>query len=177
MLPETFILERPGPGACRFRLAGTRICDMFQTELRGTEFSRLWSPADAALLERELERATRNGAAVVLTFDAHVATSRRVAQYEAILLPLVHVNGNVDRVMGAMTPIFAPFWLGVTPPENITITSNETIWPDGRPSRPKASDDVRDEPQPLRTATRRARIVRANRRKFLVYEGGRSEIN
>jgi hypothetical protein len=37
LLPETFIAEGAGLLGCRFRLAGTKICEQFGRELRGAD--------------------------------------------------------------------------------------------------------------------------------------------
>ena len=48
LLPEmTFIAEGAGRPACRFRLAGTKICEQFGRELRGADI--LSRPSDQGL--------------------------------------------------------------------------------------------------------------------------------
>ena len=42
LLPETFIAEGAGLLGCRFRLAGTKICEQFGRELRGADLLGLW---------------------------------------------------------------------------------------------------------------------------------------
>ena len=51
ILSETFMLEC-GQKDYQYRLAGSRLCELFGYELRGTSFLSGWSEADRALIER-----------------------------------------------------------------------------------------------------------------------------
>ena len=46
ILSETFMLERTDPATYHYRLAGTRLCEIFGFELRGTNLLDGWSEAD-----------------------------------------------------------------------------------------------------------------------------------
>ena len=48
ILSETFMLERVDAATYRYRLAGTRLCELFGSELRGTNFLDGWSEQDRA---------------------------------------------------------------------------------------------------------------------------------
>ena len=62
ILPETFILERLDRETYRFRLAGTRICEEFGQELRGTNFLDGWlDDGCIVLLRTHRLRKTRIG--------------------------------------------------------------------------------------------------------------------
>ena len=52
LLQSLFILERREGGDIGFRLAGTRICDLFGRDLRGERFSSLWANSQLADIER-----------------------------------------------------------------------------------------------------------------------------
>ena len=52
ILAETFMLERMDAATYQYRLAGTRLCELFGSELRGMNFLDNWSEADRAVLER-----------------------------------------------------------------------------------------------------------------------------
>ena len=54
ILAETFMLERITAAEFQFRLAGSRLCELFGSELRGTDFLDGWNAADRDLLERQL---------------------------------------------------------------------------------------------------------------------------
>src|SRR5262245_12517318 len=51
ILSETFMLERFDAATYEFRLAGTRLCELFGSELRGTNFLSDWSEPDRQTLE------------------------------------------------------------------------------------------------------------------------------
>src|SRR5690606_24764284 len=46
ILPEAFILEQRDVDTYRFRIAGTRLCELFGMELRGHNFLELWEDGD-----------------------------------------------------------------------------------------------------------------------------------
>ena len=63
ILPYTFILERRDAETFSFRLAGTRMCDVFGYELRGTNFLDGWETIDRLPLLRQFSTLTRQGTA------------------------------------------------------------------------------------------------------------------
>ena len=113
ILSETFMLERIDAGTYQFRLAGTRLCEMFGSELRGKNFLDGWSEQDRHVLERDLATIGEQGAVAVLTIEGVVDTRHRV-ELEANLLPLLHA-GKITRIIGAMSATSAPHWLGHEP--------------------------------------------------------------
>jgi hypothetical protein len=132
ILPETFMLERVGSASYRYRLAGTRLCEIFGTELRGTDILAGWSAIDRATVAGNLASTCEQGAATLLTIEAGAEPARRV-QLEVIMLPLLHSSNAIDRVIGAMSPLSSPHWLGY---EHLTakrLLRHDLIWPDGRP--------------------------------------------
>lgn len=170
ILAETFILERAAADTYRFRLAGTRICEIFGFELRGQDFFDGWNATDRAGLADSIARITRDGGVGALTFTAATADGRTVA-LEAIVLPLVHTHDQVDRLLGAISPIEQPTWLGTERLLERRMTHNHVFWPDGRPHAALGSGDRQ---APFLPSVRGARLVRADRRQFRVYEGGRN---
>jgi hypothetical protein len=169
-LPDTFILERIGPGTTRFRLAGTRISDAFGFEFRGVNIYDLFGDSDRLTLERQIAVISRHGAAGVFVIKAE--TSRGLtADFEMSLLPLTHTNEIVDRYLGTLAPLNPVSWLGTAPLTAPRIVSHELIWPDGRPH---ALIDAKHRQMPFAPHIRNARIVRVDRRQFRVYDGGRS---
>ena len=171
MLPETFILERMENGGFRFRLAGTRITEVLGLELRGFDFLDLWNSADRQGVGTHLANVTEQGGVAHLGFTA-AADDGRTAKFEAVLLPLIHTDKIIDRIVGAISCISPPSWLGDTKLSQRTLTSLQTIWPEGRPH----SVIVRGQSQAaLLPHTREARLVRFDRRSFRVYDGGLSK--
>lgn len=170
VLAETFILERASSRSAPFRLAGTRICDQLGRELRGTDFLDLWADADRTELEHDIATSADRGAVIVVTFEARGTGDRR-ARFEVLLLPLFHTRQHVTRFLGAITAVDPPHWLGH---ERLTIGAvieRRIVWPDGRPH--SVIERV-DRQSPFLPSVQASRVVRAERRQFRVYDGGRS---
>ncbi len=66
ILPYTFILERIDAENYRFRLAGTRMCEIFGHELRGTNFLDGWETIDRLPLLRQFSTMTRQASAGIV---------------------------------------------------------------------------------------------------------------
>jgi hypothetical protein len=179
ILPDTFILERTEPGQHRFRLAGTRIAEIFGVEFRGLDFLSLWSPVDRQKIAEKLAVQVLRGGTAALTFDGIVADGRR-ARFEAVLLPLTHTGHLMDRVVGSMGCLNPPDWLGTLPLDQLALTEINVTWPDGEPqstspARSDRSTETDDRQVPFAPHMRGARLVRSDRRQFRVYEGGLSK--
>ena len=167
MLPDTFILERNDTETSRFRLAGTRMCDVFGAEFRGRNFFDLFGAEDRITLQRQFSVIARQGAVGVFTVESKSTVG--VVRFEILLLPLVHMRDTVDRYLGALSPMDRPAWLGHEPLTSTRIIANELIWPDGRPH---AMIDNIHRQTPFLPHIREARIVKSDRRQFRVYDGG-----
>ncbi len=167
-LPDSFVLERIDPATCRFRLAGTRICDAFAGEFRGLNLFEMFGPEDRITLERQLSVIARQGA-VGLFLLTCTTDSGNSAEIEMLILPLLHTRDIVDRYLGSLAPINRPAWLGHEPLTATRIVVCELVWPDGRPH---AVIDNMHRQTPFHTHVREARIVRHEHRQFRVYDGG-----
>ena len=175
ILAETFMLERMDAATYQYRLAGTRLCELFGSELRGMNFLDNWSEADRAVLERQLSSLCEQGAAVVLTLEGSVDTRQRV-EIEAILLPLLHGGNRVTRIIGAMSASSAPHWLHSEPLRNKHLLRHEIVWPDGRPHS-IVERTGRQAPFLARLSGEhliKGSQIKGNQRHFRVVEGGRS---
>ncbi len=172
ILSETFMLERTDRGAYQFRLAGTRLCELFGSELRGKNFLDGWSDEDRRVLEWHLSTITDQGAAALLTIEG-VVDSRHRVELEANLLPLVH-GGRITRIIGAMSATSAPHWLGSDPLRGRHLKHHQTVWPDGRPH---ATIGRLGKQAPFKSALTGpgVRIVKTEQRRFRVLEGGRAD--
>lgn len=168
VLSETFILERIDAETYRYRLAGTRVCELLGAELRGTNFLDGWHAEDALTLARQLQVAAQQGGVVVANFDA-VSFGEPAGTYEFILLPLLHTREHVDRFLGALARLgTAPATTSCRPTAR-KLAPVELIWPDGKPHSVVATINRQT---PFLPHVRNARIVRSERRQFRVYEGG-----
>ena len=168
ILSETFILERLEGDMFRFRIAGTGITEQFGTDFRGTNFLDGWAPDDRVTLSRHLRSLSQQGGVGVSSFD--VRTRRSIERYETILLPLIHTGNEIDRLLGGMSQLSG----GVQRVRHDHMAERQlltcdVIWPDGRPH--SVISNLRQQ-TPILPHVRNARIVRADRRQFRVYEGG-----
>ena len=161
LLRDTFIAECSGLPAFRFRLAGTQICHCFGRELRGVDFMSLWSLEDRNTISSTLENIVNDGAVGHGSFIA-VTESNREAVFEFALLPLIHTGSTINRILGAITAIEPPFWLGAEPLIALELRDVGLRWPDGVPDFLIGSN---------------ADAAHQARRRFRVVRGGLSSNN
>jgi hypothetical protein len=175
VLSETFIIERAGnveragPDDFGFRLAGTRICEQFGRELRGTGLLDLVA-SDKRAIAKSMDAVTLEGAVLVFELDAETADGRR-AGFEGIVLPLVHPVAEVTRYLGALTAIDPPLWLGFEPIAATWLVNYDVVRPDGLSGF--AAPGEPDRQLPFSPQFAAARIVRSARRQFRILDGGR----
>lgn len=173
ILPETFILERLDSETFPYRLAGTKICDQFGTEFRGTNFLDGWQEADRLTIARHFASTTAKGGAIVLEIAATAGLDGAdPVHFEAILLPLVHTSSTVSRIVGSISAIDPPAWLGIKRLAYRRIVSCEALWPDGRPHA--VAEGFRNQ-APFIASLAGARLVKQDRRAFRVLDGGLSK--
>lgn len=170
LLPETMIIEHALDVGYRFRLAGTRVCERFGGDFRGTSFLDLFTSEEAALVARNLDVMARQGA--VGLFHVHSSSSEGAETLsELVLLPLVHGADQVDRYLGAWSIEPRAMMAETSAFRSHAIIDYELIWPRGRPHASSTEDGEQD---PVAQNVRYARVVRQDRRQFLVYDGGRT---
>ncbi|MFN3745178.1 MAG: PAS domain-containing protein [Hyphomicrobiaceae bacterium] len=171
ILAETFVIEcEPGEGY-RFRLAGTRVTEKLGIDLRGRAFNDLFDGAEHQDLKPLLASVTERGAVGVIKLEMPTASGRR-ARFEAIVLPLIHTEERITRLLGALSTSAHEPWLGSEPVLPGRIVARKIIWPDGRPHA-VATRMEPPPPSPFKYDFTRSRLVRSRRRLFRVYEGGR----
>ena len=75
-LSETMILEEP-LDACRFRVAGTRVCETLGDNLRGNCFFDLWSAEDQLILRDNIRTIAKYGAVGLFSFEGELVDEAR----------------------------------------------------------------------------------------------------
>jgi hypothetical protein len=164
-LSETFMLQRLEADDYQFRLAGTRLCELFGSELRGRNFLGFWGTADAEKLKDCLAAICEQGAVLLVELELGDDARTRV-ELEAILLPLLY-GDRISRVLGAMSGGAATGWpLALT--GRCRLVRQQLIWPDGHP---QALPDRRGKGAPARPSATGTRTLP----QFRVLEGGRSD--
>ncbi|KKB09819.1 PAS domain-containing protein [Devosia chinhatensis] len=146
-LANTFILELDDNDLFSFRLAGSHLCTSYCRELKGRSFSALWHDRDSDAMETLIRAVTEDHAVALVTFQGSTALQTKV-NFETILMPLRHNGSTHTRILGAMTALEDPYWLGVQPILEQRITGLRLIWPDeaagGDVSRDVISNVVND---------------------------------
>jgi len=145
-LANTFILELTDNREFDFRLAGSHICATYSRELKARSFTRLWHPRDRDAMETLVRAVTEDHAVALITFQGVTAVNTRVS-VETILLPVRHNGSTQSRILGAMTAIDEPYWLGSQPVVEQRITGLRLIWPDDNSLADMARDIAAAVPQ------------------------------
>ncbi len=101
-LGDVFILDADGRSPA-FRLAGTRLCALFDRELKGEPFLDLWEATSARELRQLVRIITEEPGGVVGGASTLLAASGERADFEFLLLPLRHRNRFDLRLVGAFS--------------------------------------------------------------------------
>jgi hypothetical protein len=128
-LANTFILELNEDSEFAFRLAGSHLCTAYCRELKGRSFTRLWHARDRDAMETLVRAVTEDHAVALVTFQGTTPIHTKTS-FETILLPVRHNGSTQSRMLGAMTALDTPYWLGVQPIMEQRITGLRLIWPD-----------------------------------------------
>ena len=113
VLGDTFVLATDAMGHYPFRLAGTRLCALFSRELKNESFVKLWERSGQTAMRELLAVVMEEKTGVVASVTASTADNSILAvNLELLLLPLSHESRSEARVLGALAPMAAPYWLG-----------------------------------------------------------------
>lgn len=168
VLSETFILEGDEGKLPTFRLAGTRICEQFGREFRGSGFVDLFAADDRTVIAHNLADLRHQGAVLVLEAEAKIE-GRGSVTFEIVLLPLVHTGTSINRILGSVAAIDPPIWVGSERLPALELLRVDQMWPEGRPHA--VAEKFRNQPA-LIPELASARLVRINRRSFRIVDGG-----
>lgn len=144
LLADTFILEQDARGEAIFRLAGTRLCATFGRELKGYAFPLIWSRRDQRMASRMAQSTFHDKTVAVVTFEG-VSRSGRKNPFEMVVLPLEGGLGS-PRLLGAITPLARPYWLGADPLDEGRIDSLRLANPDLEPVFPASRTEMQVPP-------------------------------
>lgn len=128
-LANTFILQSEEDNSYTFRLAGSHLCSTYCRELKSRSFSQLWQAKDTDAIETLIRAVTDDHAVALVTFQGNTATGQHT-KFETILMPLRHNGSTSSRILGAMTALDEPYWLGTQPIVEQKISGLRLIWPD-----------------------------------------------
>ncbi|AWN43904.1 PAS domain-containing protein [Methylobacterium durans] len=123
LLADSLILEIDmAARSAGLRLAGTRVCALFGRELKGEGFAGLWGAEPAADPWRLIEIVAGDTVGVVAGLRGETARGDAI-DLELLLLPLRHRGRTQARVLGSLSPIAIPSWLGLHPVESLSATT------------------------------------------------------
>ncbi len=169
-LGDTIILAADFVETWRFRLAGTRVCALFNREIKGEPLAASWREADQKMLATLSQSITAENIGAVMGVVGRTADGAEV-DLEMLLLPLAHAGHARVRGLGVLAPLSPPFWLGTKPVTELQLTALRHIGPDvdsfggGLTLAPAQA--------PLPADTELAPDGGRRRHGFVVYSGGR----
>ena len=131
VLGDSFILTLDAAADHPFRLAGTRVCAIFGRELKGEPFVQLWDAGDRDQI-RDLVAIVANERTAVVAGAVATASDDCTTELELLLLPLLQQGPAHVRLLGALSPLKVPFWLGRNPVETLTLGALRHLDPDSK---------------------------------------------
>jgi hypothetical protein len=157
LLGDSFILTVDASGGHPFRLAGTRVCALFDRELKDEPFTPLWSALNRPDVDGILEILAEESVGVVAGVSAENSDNAPI-ELELLLLPLGARRPGQTRAIGVLAPLQIPDWLGMRPLTGLVLGSRRHVGPAVETQGPRF----------MAAAGR-------NRRGFVVYDGGRTQ--
>jgi hypothetical protein len=156
ILSETFNLALDRPAAYPFRLAGTRVCALFDRELKGESFLALWDDTSRQTVADLLGILADEWVGTVAGATARNGEGDTV-DLELLLLPLSANRPVLQRGIGILAPLHAGSTIATTALRPLTLGSRRHIGP---------AVEKRLLPRILAPLS--------SRRGLVVYDGGRS---
>ena len=98
-------------GEAKVRLAGSRLTAAMASNPCAVPFMSLWEASNRKRIGELLDHAVACPSGILMKFAMHT-TSERHVEGEAVLLPLRLDGGNIRRLLGAVSFVDQPYWLG-----------------------------------------------------------------
>jgi hypothetical protein len=127
-LGDSFIVSFDPAQDHPLRLAGTRVCVLFGTELKSKPFVHLWDFASRGRI-RGLAAMVADEATPVVAGVAARTIEGSEADLELLLLPLYHRGKTRVRLLGVLAPIANPYWLGAERVAMLTLGTTRHLGP------------------------------------------------
>lgn len=154
ILADTFIVEVDADRRFPLRLSGARIDALWLQEQKGRSFVDLWRPEDGPGLSAAL-LAVIDGVNPVVAGARTRIESHAPLELELLLLPLRHFGKTHSRLLGALSPVYQPEWLGQLRAGPLELISLRVI----DDASPRASVSNRAAFQAGNAFSRRPRLV------------------
>jgi hypothetical protein len=157
LMPFVFIIEQDQRKGFVWRLAGTRLVQLWRRNLTGARVVELGEEADRKAFTRLLEGVVRTHQPFVMRFRLIFALNHIVAA-EMLGLPLRARDGSGIHVLGSVIPFRDTEFLGYDRVTGFEISSARIIWTEPVPASPPLAASE----HPLRASLRLINGGRAN---------------
>ena len=129
LLADMFILNIKDQQEASYRLAGTRLCALYNIDLKDIPFALPWLGNDRNACNDMVSTLGFEKNAIVI---GSIATSMRekTIHLETLVLPMMHEGESNQRVMGLTVPLKRTIWLGSDPISSQSITSIRVLRPE-----------------------------------------------
>ncbi len=155
VLGDTFILTIDRRAGHPVRLAGTRVCALFDREIKGEAFLNLWDAASRPVVASLVAILSDENTGTVAGVSAQNADGESL-DLELLLLPLAARRPGFARAIGVLAPLRTPAWLGTSPLGALALGGRRHVG---------AALEKRILPRFM---------LPRGRRSLIVYQGGRS---
>jgi hypothetical protein len=118
-LADTFIISLDKLGGHPFRIAGTRVCALFGSDLKHAAFLDLWSAQSRTMISDLLGIVARESIGLLAGLTA--TGDAGDLDLELLALPLLHDGRTDARVLGALAPGNIPAWIGASAIGNLAL--------------------------------------------------------
>jgi hypothetical protein len=133
LLPDLFILERDRPRhSYRWRLAGTRICELYRRELTGSDIFAGWDSFERETIRRLLDGVAGRLQPAVMRIRLYTSLGQTIGA-EVIALPLRPRSGAGIQVFGGLFPFRNISGLGYDAITVQEMASARVIWTEPLP--------------------------------------------
>lgn len=101
-LAHVFVLERISTGLARFRIAGSHLTELMNTEVRGLPASAIFEPGSREKLSDAMQSVFDDPSIVRLELSAPSGFGRAELTGDMMLLPLRSDLGEISRALGVL---------------------------------------------------------------------------
>jgi hypothetical protein len=126
VLSDAFILALDGNSGYPVRLAGTRVCALFDREIKGESFLNLWAAESRSIVGSLLAILADECTGTVAGVAAQNAAGEPI-DLELLLLPLGTRRPSFARAIGVLVPLKIPQWLGASPIGALALGSRRHV--------------------------------------------------
>jgi hypothetical protein len=126
VLADTFMLEIDAERQFPIRLSGSRMNALFCCEKKGHSFLEMWPAAESRKIAAALLTVIDTACPIIA--EAEAAPAGYGAQgLEILFLPLRHGGESKARILGSLSLMRRPPWIGLLPTSKLTLKSLQKL--------------------------------------------------